>query len=66
MKFENQELEQIKERYTDPNLQLSKSVVKKNDEFEDLVIDCIENNGDPKIVLKAMLLQRERDQIMIS
>ena len=59
LKFDNEELEKLKDKYCSTN-------EKDSEQFEDVVIDCIENNGDPKIVLKSMLLQRERDQIMIA
>lgn len=59
MKFDNAELEKIKERHCG-------NKDENEDAFEDMVIDCIENNGDPKVVLKTMLLQKDRDQIMIA
>ena len=59
MKFDNAKLEKIKELHCNTGAE-------NEDKFEDLVIDCIENNGDPKVVLRSMLLQKDRDQIMIA
>ena len=58
MKLDNADLEKNKRHYP--------SVSKNEDEFEDIVTDCIGTNGNPKVVSKSMLLQKERDTILFA